>query len=252
MTTRTFHISHSVIRDDNITVIGSFNKIYGHNCRVEGGHNELFGNNCQVIGNFNQMHGSGCTATGDHNTDYFGNARMYGSFNSVRRGESSSSGSRSFSSGSSSGQSRRQNIVISNENETLIIDGNSYCSPRSSFTSSDGRTSVTYAGPGGLVLTGVSGVTITRGVVQAQPSQSSPKKKSAKKKSRPAPIPDEPPAEEGEAAENLCSICMERTVKTVILYCGHQVLCVTCSRDERLTLCPACRGKIKKIIRTYK
>lgn len=251
MTTRTFHIGHSVIRDDNVTVIGSFNKIYGHNCRVEGGHNELFGNNCEVIGDFNRMHGSGCTATGDHNTDYFGNARMYGSFNSVRRGESDRSRS-GFS-------SQRQNIVISNENESLVIDGDSYNSP-GSFTSNDGRTSVTYAGPGGLCLNNVSNVRITRRVV-GQPQRSpppppttrnpSPPQRTSPAKTRPDPLPNEPAAEEGDT-DNLCTVCMERTIKTVNVPCGHQVQCVTCSIDIRLTKCPVCRGELEQIIRTYK
>lgn len=68
-------------------------------------------------------------------------------------------------------------------------------------------------------------------------------------------VPDEYPEEEKVNEENdLCSICMERKIVTVIVDCGHRCLCVTCSRtyqNHDNPQCPICRKNITHIIKTY-
>ena len=52
--------------------------------------------------------------------------------------------------------------------------------------------------------------------------------------------------------EKECIICNERCVKTVIVDCGHSILCVTCSRTLKdKPQCPLCRVEITKIIKIY-
>jgi hypothetical protein len=63
--------------------------------------------------------------------------------------------------------------------------------------------------------------------------------------------PDEQPGAEGA---ELCSVCMERAISTVIVDCGHRSLCVTCCRDCALKgngQCPQCRKKITHAIKTF-
>jgi len=50
--------------------------------------------------------------------------------------------------------------------------------------------------------------------------------------------------------DNICKVCFENPIDTVILECGHQVICHDCSKDIG-SLCPLCRGPISKIIKTY-
>ena len=51
---------------------------------------------------------------------------------------------------------------------------------------------------------------------------------------------------------NLCCICAENEINTVIIPCGHMVYCSKCSKKLTITSCPTCRGKDVKIMTTYK
>ncbi len=53
--------------------------------------------------------------------------------------------------------------------------------------------------------------------------------------------------------EKTCIICYERSIKTTITDCGHQIYCVSCTHStvKQGTLCPICRVPITKIIRIY-
>ncbi|CAD7932404.1 unnamed protein product [Amoebophrya sp. A25] len=50
--------------------------------------------------------------------------------------------------------------------------------------------------------------------------------------------------------DNICKVCFENVIDTVILDCGHQVVCQSCSTDIG-SLCPLCRNPIARIIKTY-
>lgn len=67
------------------------------------------------------------------------------------------------------------------------------------------------------------------------------------------PVPQltekEPIVEDGD-----CVICNERIVSTVIVDCGHSVLCLTCANDivkKGTKECPVCRKTMEKIIKLY-
>jgi len=49
-----------------------------------------------------------------------------------------------------------------------------------------------------------------------------------------------------------CKICFERECNTVIISCGHSVLCTHCAETLDLKTCPICRNPIEKIVQIYK
>jgi len=51
---------------------------------------------------------------------------------------------------------------------------------------------------------------------------------------------------------NLCCICAEKEINTVIIPCGHMVYCSNCSKNLTITTCPYCRREDIKIMTTYK
>ena len=50
-----------------------------------------------------------------------------------------------------------------------------------------------------------------------------------------------------------CKICFDAPINTVLVPCGHLCVCLECSK--RLVgssrVCPICRTKIRKVVRTY-
>lgn len=59
------------------------------------------------------------------------------------------------------------------------------------------------------------------------------------------PMPDHKIGEE----KNVCNVCMERKINTVILECGHSSLCMECATP--LVDCPICRSKIVRIVKIF-
>jgi len=55
---------------------------------------------------------------------------------------------------------------------------------------------------------------------------------------------------ENEIFKNNCKICFEKEINTVILDCGHRYICYDCSFNCS-SKCPACKGEIKNILKTY-
>lgn len=51
---------------------------------------------------------------------------------------------------------------------------------------------------------------------------------------------------------NLCCICAEKEINTVIIPCGHMVYCSKCSKNLTINTCPYCRRENIKIMTTYK
>ena len=77
---------------------------------------------------------------------------------------------------------------------------------------------------------------------QQQQQQQNPKLPNA--------MPNEPPVKDGEKE---CTICMTRSIKTIIVDCGHPIYCITCARDcvRQGTTCPVCRTPVTHVIRQY-
>lgn len=65
----------------------------------------------------------------------------------------------------------------------------------------------------------------------------------------PDKIEDEPNAKNGE---ELCIICEQRAVKTTLVPCGHQYMCVTCCHSPAMKDdCAICRKRITNIVRFF-
>jgi hypothetical protein len=61
----------------------------------------------------------------------------------------------------------------------------------------------------------------------------------------------ESPAAPGERE---CIICMERSVKTVMIDCGHSVMCVMCCRKIMIDgdqKCPICKATVSRAIKLF-
>eukprot|EP00163_Fabomonas_tropica_P001119 TRINITY_DN10851_c0_g1_i1.p1 TRINITY_DN10851_c0_g1~~TRINITY_DN10851_c0_g1_i1.p1 ORF type:complete len:368 (+),score=37.66 TRINITY_DN10851_c0_g1_i1:30-1106(+) len=62
----------------------------------------------------------------------------------------------------------------------------------------------------------------------------------------------------GQSSSNgreLCCICMNNAVNTVILECHHSVLCLDCAKSlmaSKIKECPVCRQEIKEIMEIYR
>eukprot|EP00003_Mantamonas_plastica_P016213 TRINITY_DN270_c2_g1_i2.p1 TRINITY_DN270_c2_g1~~TRINITY_DN270_c2_g1_i2.p1 ORF type:complete len:414 (-),score=140.73 TRINITY_DN270_c2_g1_i2:75-1316(-) len=50
---------------------------------------------------------------------------------------------------------------------------------------------------------------------------------------------------------HLCKVCMDNVIDTVLLECGHQVVCHHCTDDHSLNTCPICRVSITRVVRVY-
>lgn len=50
--------------------------------------------------------------------------------------------------------------------------------------------------------------------------------------------------------ELLCSVCLDRSVNTVLLECAHAVLCAECAAP--LKTCPVCSKPISRLVRTFR
>eukprot|EP00808_Paulinella_micropora_P014143 g39272.t1 len=55
---------------------------------------------------------------------------------------------------------------------------------------------------------------------------------------------------EGANNEDVCKVCYENRINSVLLRCGHIVVCMKCS--AQLEKCPACRATIDEVIQTYR
>eukprot|EP01132_Coremiostelium_polycephalum_P009110 gene9110-11162_t len=49
--------------------------------------------------------------------------------------------------------------------------------------------------------------------------------------------------------DRTCAICFDKPVNTVLLDCGHAVICLDCTK--KVNACPVCRGSISKVVQIY-
>ena len=52
-----------------------------------------------------------------------------------------------------------------------------------------------------------------------------------------------------ELWKNICKICCDKKINTVVMPCGHRFVCEECA--VKLTKCSECNGKIDYIIKTF-
>lgn len=58
----------------------------------------------------------------------------------------------------------------------------------------------------------------------------------------------------GSTDENLCRICYDKDIETVLVPCGHQCACLACAQQvkQRSNQCPFCKNRIERIVKVYK
>jgi len=56
-----------------------------------------------------------------------------------------------------------------------------------------------------------------------------------------------------EPSQNICGICVDNTINTVMIPCGHQYHCITCTRKSTAHKmnCPICRQPVTRVLQTY-
>jgi len=83
-------------------------------------------------------------------------------------------------------------------------------------------------------------------------SSSSPKLSSTQKSSTSSSLSDKmtPPPAKTNSNKDLCKICFEAPVNTILLKCGHIAFCRECC--TQLEQCPICRTQIYQVIETYR
>lgn len=236
----TFHCDNKTIKGSNNKINGDRNTIYGSNNEINGDHNTIEGSNNQVsgdynklaggsnnifTGDYNQHNGSGSnnTFTGDHNKNNGSgsnntfNDNTYNSFNYLNNYDNFNTD---------------KYKVFYNNNKNICISNNIF-----------GSTNVNSNTDPYKIFYGNNNNTISKNVI-----------KEIKIK-----VPDEDLNEkeinpDHYKEEEICSICMERKIITVIVDCGHRCLCVACSRKyqhQENPQCPICRKNVTHIIKTY-
>jgi hypothetical protein len=53
-----------------------------------------------------------------------------------------------------------------------------------------------------------------------------------------------------QPSEDLCKICFEGVVNTILLKCGHIAFCLECA--NQLERCPICRTQIDEVVQTFR
>lgn len=51
---------------------------------------------------------------------------------------------------------------------------------------------------------------------------------------------------------DLCKVCCEQEINTVIIPCGHQAICHSCSQKYIMQVCFVCNQPTAQIFKTYK
>lgn len=55
-----------------------------------------------------------------------------------------------------------------------------------------------------------------------------------------------------EEEDNMCKVCFEKELNSVVMDCGHVCMCFECASKPNMQKCPICREQIIKVVRTYK
>lgn len=208
------HRTNSILNCTGITIYGNGNTINGSKNTIYGDYNSINGNCNSVDGDDNAIHGTGNTVKGNNNV-------VQGNSNTVNGKGNSVIGQGNVSNGTFQVPQNGYSLVnIQNVNGVI----NSF---NTNSIGSVGDGAVTY-------------------VAQFnKPSLSNIKK-----------VPDEMKDEPQSVSngEKECLICFERSIKTVIVDCGHSVYCVSCSREHASkdnATCPVCRKVITQVIRVF-
>ncbi|KAL6063564.1 E3 ubiquitin-protein ligase rififylin isoform X15 [Balamuthia mandrillaris] len=60
------------------------------------------------------------------------------------------------------------------------------------------------------------------------------------------------PSSPAEQESDLCTVCMDNTIDTVFLECGHLACCKSCAKQLQNKECPICREPILRVVAIYR
>lgn len=231
--------------NSHLDIIGNGNTVTGMYCTVQGDGNRVTGMYCKVTGDNNVLTGMYCKVRGNNNTSTGMYSKAFGEGNKV-----SGMYSKSYA-GSGKLLSKEAPPSSSSSSNSIVIDGNGntygnvvYCDDGTTFDGSMVNNVLqSVFGGGSFFSQSFSGETSNK--------KQKMKNKKQKKSRLPEAMENEPDSQEGETE---CSVCCQRSVKTVIKKCMHSNLCVTCARkigQDPAAKCPTCRAPIVRIQRIF-
>jgi hypothetical protein len=245
-------------KNGNITIVGDYNTITGSNCTVIGNYNKVTGADSTVTGNHNNVSGMDCKVFGDYNNVNGMDSNVHGNHNNVSGMDCNVTGDKNKVSGMNSNVNGVDNIVTGMNS---VCNGASVGVKQRISTFKIGNSTFnTYSTVSGIVKQRKSGGQIQNflGCIVSGNQTDTLVQPKMSTVSIPDELNDEPSAPDNVNDKQLCSICMFRLKSTVIQDCGHNCMCVTCSRDfmlmdkDKEKKCPICRREIKiGIIRIY-
>lgn len=270
--------NNSIVTGNNNVIKGNNNKVTGNNSNVKGNNNLINGNNTCVVGNNNKQNGNNCFATGQGNVAIGLNCQV----NTLLASEPSQSTVTNFSTSFCKvlnlNDSNCKNILRAasvDVNSDDDDDNASYVSDKkhqpvlTPGNRGEWNPQKTYIAGDIITLQDNKYVSLVADNTAYNPSlpknntrwalvavvsnkQQMPNKDSVSIKFQ---VPAEEAGEPTTDESRQCIVCLNNRVNTIVLMCGHLILCVPCSRkfaDESSNkLCPSCGIKMERIIRSY-
>lgn len=245
-----------------------YNKLNKSNSNINGDYNDITGNNNNIKGDYNTIRGNNNFINGDYNTIIGNNNMTKGDYNGSNGVNNTSKGDYNYNNTNTSNTSicniNGSTIIGNNLNGLVINKGNN----NNIYKTTNLNSPVvigTIRNNGNICITGnrdiissFNNVIIDNNNfvnIGEQPPLPKNNLFIENKIKLPAEEIDEIPINpEDFKVEEICSICMERKINTVIVDCGHRFFCVVCSqkyKNEFEPKCPICRKTMTHIIKIY-
>lgn len=264
------HCEHCYIKEvqAGAQIIGDHNTILnGDGFSGSGDHNHFSncknvtwsGDHCTIMsnssrftlsGDYTYMNGHDCLVIGDHTTDNGSNNTLEGdppasNVQSRRAGRADQSFRQTFQSGS---------MTTTNGSGIILMNGKTIM----------GNLSTRVGGGEHVAVSALDGTTTYYDSMDQLPAFVQGNVVVGGRRPPPAaPVVPQPaiaieypeaprqPEATTEAADKMCSICMDREKCTVAIPCGCTYSCVTCARESKPTTCALCRTPLKGIYKVF-
>lgn len=234
-----FNANNKTFYGNGNTITGNNNIIYGDGNVIRGNNNIIYGDGNEIRGNNNIVYGNGNAIRGNNNQCRGNNNNCRGNNNNNNGNESivntviGDTHSHVFINGTEVplGQFNHINSISSTIGGDVMINGvvldSTPAVPRRNFIRAENNH----------VYIENNAIVSSREVMQPEPK--TPKK--------PARIPDEPSAADGEVE---CKICFDHSIKCIIRPCNH-FICNTCCWNLKKDECPFCKGAFTGVETVY-
>jgi hypothetical protein len=261
--------NNATINGDYNNIKGDYNTIIGDNNNIKGDYNNITGNNNDIKGDYNSHNGLYNDVKDDYNYNQANSCINDSTIANNINGSIISNNSIFNISGSN-------DLFINTGNNSVL---NIPCLPPRLFV-----TNGTISNMNNLTITNNSGMSNIRGIIlmnnpimansnisnvngsiiigrsisnvsNLNDNFNDREKHSIEKKVKLPDKEDEISVNPDDfKPEEICNICMEHKINTVIVDCGHRIFCINCShqyKDDASPTCPICRKAITHIIKIY-